>query len=241
MREAGSDSVSGTVQQLAQIARTDPESAQRAIDELRATKTAEVAVRAGKITIVSRRYRRELHSSQLAVNRQRRRRARLRGEEPSRSGNEGTAFSSSSSIAAAAEEGEALHVRFSGAIGVIVGTFPATDDRTVEDVLRSAIDARSGLTDAELREGLVRTLIPKQYSAALWLRTLPRYLRALPCSACGGHRRVFNADLAGQPDSVLADLPEERVWLPCPACGDTRKPAGRVELGVVKGKQVGHG
>lgn len=226
MKEAESCSVSGTVQQLAQIARTDPETTRRAITELRATKTADVYERAGKITIVSRRYRRELHISQLAVNRQRKRRARLRAPELSRSSHDTSAASSSTAVAAAAA---ARLENFPRAVAFIHQTYPGTDELFVARILAAAVGVCVDITDRELEEALIQTAQKRrQRTAGLWLTTLPAHLRQIertrPCQSCGGERRIFNPEFDSTPPSQWP-RDETRLFLPCPHCSDvTRKP-----------------
>jgi hypothetical protein len=121
--------------------------------------------------------------------------------------------------------------------------FPASDDAMGNAIVAAAVSARPGLGDAELAEALILSHAGKrQQSAALWLKTLPQWLkthnrepaatsRGAPqstgevCPECGGTGEIFNPECERVPNSVWLDWPPERQFLPCPRCrGAPRKP-----------------
>lgn len=107
--------VSGTVEQLARIARCTPDEMRAAVDELRVTKTARVTERHKNITIENRRMARESAERNANTVRQKRSRSRKRDKpEPAVSRKCRAPSSSSSSISSSTAVGRARALRADG-------------------------------------------------------------------------------------------------------------------------------
>lgn len=113
MHEDGRRGVlSGTPEQLARICRCSPDEIEAAAEELKATKTATVTIRNGRVTLVNRRMQREEKARELTRKRVSRHRGRRAAEGSESACNEKvTSYSSSSSSASAKEEsGSVTHL-----------------------------------------------------------------------------------------------------------------------------------